>query len=327
MMIKHWTKVAVLWMLVGALALSAACGDGENGDPDDPDAPGDLQGNDSMGNDSIPETHFFDEDEWYLYISEMDGEAQVNTRSWGYDDDGTRGAQGTGTYTGDQGRSFGTGRSTEEWPNMAVAAWLTEGDGPATLVLYEGHERVDEITLSEVGDRMILVGGQVVADIRTDPVSVSGDADPGEFIASFSGLGHHLDLQGETSFGPGSNTLQMDVKSATVDDSSVDASGLLRIGWNGDLAEGTYSSEDEDDDSGLRIHGGSISWGEFPRETIEIDHCEVIMEVTTPCDFDNNCVGEATVTNCRADKKDLDDTFPITVGFADAVFHFNPVLP
>ncbi len=337
---KRWAKVAVLLMLVGPLALMVACGDddsGENGSPGengitgengDPGGNSDPGGNgDPGGTESIPEQNFFDEDEWNYYVAEIESEAEVITRTWGYSEDGTRGGGGTGTIRSDHGRAFGTGRSIEDFPSFAFAAWLTEGSGPATLMLYKGHELADEVTLSEVGERDLLVGGQVVAHSHTDPVAVSGEPDSGEFIGSFSGLGYNMELQGDVMFGPGSNSLEMDVDSATVDGSTVNAAARLRFNWNGDLAAGTYSSEDEEDTSGLSMSRGHIRWGDSSMERIDIEYCEVLLEVTTPCDFDNNCAGEATVTNCRADKRDLDDTFPITAGFADISFRFNPTAP
>lgn len=308
--------LAASFLVLNPLTLIVACGDdSENGDP-----PG--------GNGAIPQEHEFEEDEWYLYYEEVEAGSEMHEEHWGYGEDGNRGASGWGTTGGTQNFSVGMGRSTEEWPHIVNAIWLTEGSGPATVMLYKGHDLVDEITLEGSGDRGFLLHGDVEAADDPGSVSVPDDTDTGEFKGVFSGLGYDIELEGEASYqsGGATNTVSLSFDSATADDPLDDVGGNASFSFPDDeLAPGTYSSDEEDPDVSHR--DDTIRWSGFTGDNIEYEECDFVVELTEACGGEESCAGELTLTNCLAEHTSGEDPFPYTVGFANAAYRFETGTP
>ena len=317
-------KVIAGVMVVGLALFMAACGSDEDGDNGTPGGNGNASSNGNAGsNGSIPERNFFAEDEWNYYVSEIESDSVVLTRTWSHDEDGSMSTMATGTIESSHGSAFSTGAKIEDRPDLAMSARLAEGSGPVTMMLYRGHELVDEATMTQAGDRVILVSGEVVAEPDTGLVAPSGDPEPGAFIASFAGLGHNLELEGEARYLPNPGAVDMTIEAATEDGDTVFASGTLRLSWDDDLAEGSYSQEDGDPHR-LRLRSGQIGWGEGSElDGVVYDDCEIALEVSTACSNDTACAGEATLTNCRVYKHDLNDPFPVPVGFGEMVLRFD----
>jgi hypothetical protein len=325
-----WKYTVISVISVISAALLVACGD-SNGDGGGGGGDGGGSGGDggSGGGDAIAQEFGFEDGNWYLFVEMADTDAAFDSRSYYYDEEGQRSAMGTAGASNSLRHALQIG---ENHPTVATEIWLEAGPGPATFMLYFGQERVDEATVSGVGERVVLTGGQIVARHETATASVSGEPGHWEFVAVVAGMGRTLSLEGSSGHniidqgGEMRHTLSLGPDNAEVNEVAHEANGHLEVRWVDDLEPGTYLNDQ--DGLGLQLWLNNYVYWNFGattliRESIEYFDCDISLEVTTVCDDTQVCAGELTL-NCRADYLDTHQS-PVILetGHVQAVYRFD----